>query len=556
MRPRPFLLAAVLLAFCVFGLSGLTTFGSGGEPSSQAELIASEMSDEELLGQLFLITYAGEKPDADFLYWVRERKIGGVKIFGWNADNLAYLTQSITALQNEAAKTPRGIPLFIATDQEGGWVRHVKGSTSVTPGNLAIGSSGYLSDAYETGYRIGLELKALGVNMNFAPTVDIYTDHRADVIGPRAFSEDPVDTALLGVAYYRGMEKAGIICTAKHFPGHGAADKDSHGTLPLIRGNLETLMKRELVPYRFLIKEGLPAIMSGHLGFPDILGNDTPASLSSYFLRKVLRGTLGFKGLIITDDLRMNGAGSSDANMPRICKQAIEAGNDMIMISRDYEVYRRSWSYLVGEMAKSRTFKNQVREAAVRILEAKLAYFTTDGHVPLVPDTAQIEKSVPSPQGKEFFFQQACRSITAIRDKRIPVKETGKTLLVGQFNTFLREGKKRFPGADQYFYPYVPTYYPRKEDRNFIANAAKEYDTIIFCLANNASLELLKGLKAYKEKIVVFSVLTPVYLSDTPWVESALAAYGTGEDSFKAGFAVLAGDFPPPGKLPVNIFER
>ena len=121
---------------------------------------------------------------------------------------------------------------------------------------------------------------------------------------------------MLGVAYYRGMEKAGIICTAKHFPGHGAADKDSHGTLPLIQADLETLMNREFVPYRFLIKEGLPAIMSGHLGFPAILGNETPASLSGYFLKKVLREDLGFRGLIITDDLRMNGAGSSEANMP------------------------------------------------------------------------------------------------------------------------------------------------------------------------------------------------------------------------------------------------
>lgn len=555
-RTRFLFLSVVLSLLCIHLTEGLTTFHAEGDPGAQAELLASEMSNEELLGQLFLITYAGENPDADFLYWVRERKIGGVKIFGWNADNLDKLIQSITVLQSEAAKTPRGIPLFIATDQEGGWVRHVKGSTSVTPGNLAIGASGYASDAYESGYYIGQELRALGINMNFAPTVDIYTNHKADVIGPRAFSEDPVETGLLSVAYYRGMKKAGIICTAKHFPGHGAADKDSHGTLPLIRGNLDTLMERELVPYRFLIKEGLPAVMSGHLGFPDILGNETPASLSPFFLKTVLRERLGFQGLIITDDLRMSGAGSSEANMPRICKQAIEAGNDMIMISSDYEVYRRSWSYLIAEMARNEAFKKQVRESAVRILNAKLVYFNSKDHVPLIPDPDAVEREVPSKEGKEFFFQQACRSITAIKGNRIPIENPGKVLLVGQFNTFLKEGLKRFPGADQYFYPYVPTYYPRKEDRLFITEAAKKYDTIIFCLSNTASLEILKSLSVYKSKIVVFSVLTPIYLTETPWVDSAIAAYGIGEDSFKAGFAVLAGDFPPQGSLPVTLYEK
>ena len=185
MRAGLYICIAASLVFLPVKVSGITVFHDTGEPAVLAGRMASEMNDDELLGQLFFLTYSGDRPDPDFLYWVRERKIGGVKIFGWNAENLGRLSMSISALQGEASKKPRRIPLIIAPDQEGGWVLHVKGTSSVTPGNLAIGSSGFIHDAYETGFYLGQELAALGINMNFAPTVDIYTD--LGQCRPRAF---------------------------------------------------------------------------------------------------------------------------------------------------------------------------------------------------------------------------------------------------------------------------------------------------------------------------------------------------------------------------------
>jgi beta-N-acetylhexosaminidase len=221
----------------------------------------------------------------------------------------------------------------VATDQEGGSVRHVKGDTSDTPGNLAIGSGGYPQDAYYTGYYIGLELRALGINMNFAPTIDIYSTIESTVIGPRSFGESPEYTGILGAAWAKGHADAGVIATAKHFPGHGDTDVDSHGALPSIDIDEETLFSRELVPFMSLIESGVPAIMTGHISFPKIVPNGEPASLSKDFVTGILRNKLGYEGLVITDDIMMQGAWQYAGVVSNVVRLAIEAGNDIVISS-------------------------------------------------------------------------------------------------------------------------------------------------------------------------------------------------------------------------------
>ncbi|MCK4517042.1 MAG: glycoside hydrolase family 3 protein, partial [Spirochaetaceae bacterium] len=245
------------------------------------------MPDEDIIGQTFMVGWVGQAPSPEVIEWIVERNLGGVKIFGWNGADLVALAGAIGTMQELAGNHRFSIPLLTATDQEGGWVRHIKGnddlSTTITPGNMAIGATDLPYDAYRSAYYIGLELRALGVNMNFAPTVDVYVNPDAHVIGPRAFSNDPVLTGLLGVAYFHGLEETRVISTAKHFPGHGNASGDSHGMLPVIEDSFDVLWERDLLPYRFLVSEGLPAVLSGHLSFPNVTGDGRPASLSPYF---------------------------------------------------------------------------------------------------------------------------------------------------------------------------------------------------------------------------------------------------------------------------------
>ena len=520
--------------------------------AAKAKNIVASMSDSDLIGQVLMLGYLGIEPTDQFLKWVKDWGIGGVKVFGWNTGDLTGLARGISEMQEQAVLSGSGTPLFVATDQEGGWVRHVKGETSITPGNLAIGASGIALDAYRSGEIIGRELGILGINMNFAPTVDVYTNPKADVIGPRSFSSDPVETAFLSVAFFRGMETSGVVSTAKHFPGHGNADEDSHGTLPVIRDTLDTIRDIDLLPYRMLIKEGLPAIMSGHLNFPLISGNDDPTTLSPVLLKDILRGEMGFRGIVITDDMMMYGVRQSDRSIPKTCELALRAGNDMIMVSRPPEIQEEVRNHLLALLVADSRFKSGIMESVERIVKTKLLYLQPKGKAALYPDHDKVKSELPDSDGGSFVFDLACRSTTLIRAGALPVDpaSSDKVLLVGYYSEFFAEGKLKYVNAGTFDAGSAPISTNRL--RALLA-AAEKYDFIIVCLANAGNLETLKKLEPVGEKIVVLSVHTPVYLGETPWVQTAVAVYGTGTESFKAGFAALAGDFKPEGKLPITL---
>jgi beta-N-acetylhexosaminidase len=512
------------------------------------------MTDDELLGQVFFLGYQGVGPSPEIKSWISEHHIGGVKLFPRNVSDLRSLASDVNLMQALAARGRFQIPLFVATDQEGGWVRQIKDETSISAGNLALGAIGVPQDAYLTGYYLGRELAALGINMDFAPTADVYSNPEASVIGPRSFGSDPSETGLLSAAFARGMQKAGVITTAKHFPGHGSADKDSHGRLPRIDVTLPQLLDRDLVPYRILISEGIPAVMTAHLAFPRILGNLTPASLSPFFLQSVLRDRLGFKGIIITDDMEMDGVLTGGLDTQQACRRALEAGNDMVLISHTPVTQTRTWNELIQVIRKDPAFKEAVKGSVKRILETKLRFFR-DGEAPRTAEPSLVQSLVPASGAKEFFAQSATRAVTMISSAQVPFRpaDDRRVLLAGQFPDFLDEGLRRFPHSQTFLFPFTPFYAARPEDRAAIHAKAQGCDAIVFCLANFNSLDVLKELASQSRKVIVISALSPVYLEEVPWVDTAIAVFGDGKDSFRAGFAALVGDYTPTGRLPVRF---
>jgi beta-N-acetylhexosaminidase len=526
------------------------------------ETLMAQMSDEEIVAQVFLLGWDTPYPNTTIMSWIRTRNIGGVKIFGWNGENVQTLARTVGTMQSAALETPHGIPLFTATDQEGGWVRHIKHLTSITPGNMALGATGIPEDAYQTGYFIGRELRALGVNMNFAPTVDIYTHAEAHVIGPRAFSDDPVQTAVLGTAFFKGLEENRVIATAKHFPGHGGAEGDSHGVLPSLDVSFQELWEIDLVPYRIMIREGLPSIMSGHLSFPVITGDNTPASFSRYFKQSILRSRLGFDGIIITDDLYMEGARRYERDngmtFGELCLDALANGSDMIMLSRTPGVNDEIWRTVLNAYRSDPEFRNTLNNSVKRILRTKLEYLRHDDRVPLRPDPDILPSRLPDPKGTQFFFEHASRSVTVLGNAKIPLnpEPDDRVLLVGNNPFFFREGLARFPGADTMSLSSGNFYTARIDDRVRFRSIASRYDTVIYCLSSPATQQILKEAAAFPGKTIVVSILTPIYLQELPWVETAIALYGWGTDSFRAGFAVLRGDFPGEGHIPFSFSEQ
>lgn len=518
-----------------------------------AMAIVDRMSNEELLSQTFMFGWTGAEPSELLFQWV-DRGLGSVKVFGWNTDDIYLVAKSVNNLQRRAGRNKFQIPLYVATDQEGGWIRHVKGDTSITPGNMAIGAAGYPYDSWYSAYYVCREIKALGINMNFAPTVDLFTDHNSTIIGPRSFGEDPQKSGILGAAFAAGSTAAGIIPTVKHFPGHGDTNLDSHGKLPVINIDMQTFKNRELVPYEYLIKENVPAIMSGHLSFPQIDPSGAPASLSKIMLTDILRNQLGYEGLIITDDMQMVGATKFAGSMSNAFKLALEAGNDIILSSSTAHLSDSSWIKSIELMNTSTQFHDTVKAAAYRVIKSKLDYFKSGNTAPLYPDASKIKEFVPDKEGKQFFMEQACRSITIEKDgSAFPQKQNEKKILfAGSLSNFLKNAHTRFPNSVTYYFPYdavnIDDVQPYIDGINSSSHGC---DIIVLCVSNEKHEKIALALKNSKKKVIIFSTMSPVYIEKLNWADSILLGYSWRcEYTMDAMIAALAGDFVPSGIKP------
>ena len=524
-----------------------------------ARFISENMSDEELLAQIFMFGWSGSEPSQLVMDWIKLRSIGSLKVYGWGTDNVVDVARSVVQVQTAASQTRFKIPLYIATDQEGGWIRHIKGATSDTPGNLSIGASGEPQDAFYSGYYIAKELRAMGVNMNFAPTVDIYSNLNSSVIGPRSFGSDAENTAVLGSSFASGTLKAGVIPTAKHFPGHGATRFDSHGRLPEINISKEVLENRELLPFKYLVKENIPAIMVGHLCFPEATGSKVPATFSEYFLQDVLRNQFGYKGLIITDDMKMYGATIYAGNLMKSFRMAIEAGNDIIISSTTAQLNEDVWTQNLAYMKKSKEFKDKVQSAAYRVILSKLQYFKGDNFVPIYPDVENVTNFIPDREGEKFFLNQACKSLTVYQKESDSIKitetDSSKIMLAGQYEKFIRVGQEKYPDAKTFYYNYSMGPNETEWTSNRFYEVSKNCSTIIIGCANEQAVSVAKQaerLKKNGKRVIIVSMLVPTYFMNGEWESDILMCYSYSPYSFKAVFSALSGEFEPNGCLPLE----
>lgn len=539
------------LVFSNQSLPDDVTFWSDYPNEILAKTIVDRMTPEELYSQILMFGWAGAEPDNLLYQWVN-RGLGSVKVFGWNTDDIKLVAKSITSLQKTSARGRFKIPLFVATDQEGGWIRHVKGETANTPGNMAIGASGYPVDAWYAAYYINKEIKALGINMNFAPTVDLFTDHESTIIGTRSFGENPEYSGILGAAFSAGSIAAGVIPTAKHFPGHGDTSLDSHGALPIIDIDYKTLKERELVPFEYLIKQKIPAIMSGHLSLPKIDTTGAPASLSKHILTDILRNQLHYEGLIITDDMMMNGATLYAGSLSNAFKMAVEAGNDIVISSTTARLNESLWTSNLNLIKTDKAFEARVREAAYRVIKAKLEYFKGDNPAPLHPNPNTISQFIPDKEGQKFFLEQACRSITLYKQTNFPVKaeNVGKVLLAGALPRFFSEGKKRYPNSSEFRFSYELGPNETEWMCNNILKSINGYDTIIICVSNERSARIASMLKDCGKRVIVFSIMSPVNSFDLDWADEILLGYSYSGYTFVALYAALNGEFTVKGSMP------
>lgn len=238
-------------------------------------------------------------------------------------------------LQN-AAKTK----LFTAVDEEGGSVSRIGSNPSMEavylPDMASIGASGDTDRAENAGYLIGTDLLQIGFNIDFAPVADVYFNTQNPVIGERAFSSDPQTAATMVEACVKGFQQSGVLCTLKHFPGHGDASADSHNDTAIVNKSIEELEACELVPFTAGINAGAPLVMVGHVTYPawDV---EKPASLSHNIVTGLLRNQLNYQGLIVTDSLQMTAATNCETDGKCAALQAVEAGCDLLLMPSDLD---------------------------------------------------------------------------------------------------------------------------------------------------------------------------------------------------------------------------
>ncbi|MFD0975713.1 glycoside hydrolase family 3 N-terminal domain-containing protein [Salinimicrobium gaetbulicola] len=378
--------------------------------------IYEKMTLKEKVGQLFMVDIFSNGSDRDFekiRTLIREEKIGGLIFSKGGPKRQAHLTNEFQELSET--------PLLIGMDAEWGLAMRLD-STYAFPWNMTLGAIQNEELAEEVGAQIAKHSKRLGVHLNFAPVVDINTNPENPIIGNRSFGEDKENVAKKASAFVRGMSRYNILSSAKHFPGHGDTEKDSHKTLPTIDFSKDRIYREELYPYLSVINEGVSSVMVGHLNVPSLeRRSDFPSSLSHEIVTGILKEELEFNGLIITDALNMKGV--SDFDEPgEIDLAAFLAGNDILLMSEDVPKASEKIlkAYNEGLITEDR-LKHSVRKILYAKYKAGLHKYKAIDDTYLIEDLNSINNDVLS----EKLYEEA---MTVIKNDKglFPVKDLEK----------------------------------------------------------------------------------------------------------------------------------
>jgi beta-N-acetylhexosaminidase len=310
-------------------------------------------------GFLFMLGLYGKRATRDMVSLFKRTGAGSVLLLGRNIETAA----QTKALTSELVQR-LGRPLLFAIDHEGGWVLRFKTGVTAFPGNAALGRAGSKRLAYATGAQMARELLALGIQLNLAPVVDVLTDKYNPGIGIRSFGDDPLLVSKLGCAMIRGMQEQGLSACAKHFPGKGAATVDAHVRLPTIRIPRAAFERRHLAPFRAAVAAGVHCVMTSHVRLPAL--DRKPATFSRKITGGLLRGRLGFGGVVLSDDLCM-GAVTGSMPVQTAAVDALKAGHDLLIIAHDRQAMEESAELLGSAVSDGLISPAAVDESAARL---------------------------------------------------------------------------------------------------------------------------------------------------------------------------------------------
>jgi len=318
------------------------------------------------IGRLLIAGFDGLQLPVELKAIAREFGLGGVILFARNVAD----PEQVAELAFEAARLTPDLPVWVSVDQEGGRVARLKSPFTEWPPMATLGRSGDVALAARFARALAEELKAVGVTLDYAPVLDIHTNPKNPVIGDRALADKAPDVARLGAAIVTALQEAGVAACGKHFPGHGDTSTDSHHELPLVEHPIERLREVEFEPFRAAIAARVATIMTAHVLMP-ALDEARPATLSRHIISGLLRGELGYDGVILSDDLEMK-AVAAKYPVPEAAVLAVEAGCDGVLIcSGDHAAQAGALEALVHAVEDDRLRLSRVDDALKRHQRAK-----------------------------------------------------------------------------------------------------------------------------------------------------------------------------------------
>ena len=328
---------------------------------------------EELAHLVMIVGFDGVEAPAELLSLV-EKRLGGVILF---ARNVASPEQ--VAELNRALKARAPGKLLSSVDQEGGRVARLRAPWTLWPPMRALGESGDEALAHEVGRVLGTELKSCGLDLDYAPVLDVDSNPSNPIIGDRSFGRDPAVVARLGAAMIRGLQALGVAACGKHFPGHGDTSQDSHLELPRLPHGLERLRQVELVPFRAAIAAGVATLMTAHVVF-EALDPGVPATMSAKAIDGLLRRELGFQGVVLSDDLEMK-AVHQRFPLAEVVERALNAGVDGLLACNDPKLKFEVIEHLIHAVEQGRVPRARLEEAAGRMEALQERYACAAGQI-------------------------------------------------------------------------------------------------------------------------------------------------------------------------------
>lgn len=533
------------------------------------------LSLRQRVGQLVMVWLLGDytsTTDSTFVEvadWVEREGIGGISM---SLGTPIEVAAKLNDLQRRAR-----VPLLVSSDLEpalgrleGGLFAHYMldaGGATVFPTQMAIAATGRDEDAYDVAKAIAQEGRATGIHVNFAPVVDVNNNPANPVINTRSFGENPERVAQLSSLFIRGTHDGGEMATAKHFPGHGDTDVDSHVGLPIVTADLARLNAIELAPFRAAVSTGVPLVMTAHIALPAIQGDSTtPATLAPRIITDLLRDTLGFRGVAITDAMTMEGVGKGYTT-EQSSVLAIKAGADILLKPSDP---KRAIDAVVAAVERGEIAASRIDESVRRVLQLKVRSGVAMNRFTSLEHLRQVVGSQPH---RALAASIAQRSITLLRDRDnlIPLKQEEGDVLVVRYapETEIKAGRS-FEAELRIAYSNRGVAFARigpgatRDLLDSLEHLAARARTVIVTayvrrvegsgrVAVPAPIAAWIDSLATRQRVIIVAFGNPYLIGQFPNAGSYVAAYGVSDDLERGAVNGILGRRPITGTAPISL---